>query len=106
MLVFSDLVDTLIHCLCPYRLDVPGTIIVDDSGDLRDPTAVSIGWKPTQRSELNKLGLEGHFDRLFYSFNFRYYSRIEHAVIKDQSVNSAHHPPSASLHTCKKYHCM
>jgi hypothetical protein len=71
MLVFSNLVDTRFHRLCPYSLNVPGTIIVDDSGDLRDPTAVSIGRKPTQRSELNKLALEGHFDRLFHSFNFR-----------------------------------
>jgi len=55
MLDFSNLIDTLFHRLCPDSLDVPGTIIVDDSGDLRGPIDVLIGRKPTQRSELNKL---------------------------------------------------
>ena len=108
MLVFSNLVDTLFHRLCAYSFDVPGTIIVDDSGDLRDPTAVFIGWKPTQQSELNKLGLGGHFDRLFYSFNFRYYSRIEHAVINDHSVapivhHLQVHVPVRNTTVCSSY---
>jgi len=30
--------------------------------------------------------LAGHFDPLCYSFYFGYHSRIEHAVIKDQSA--------------------
>jgi len=34
MLFFSNLVDALVHSLCPYSLDIPGAIIVDDSGDL------------------------------------------------------------------------
>jgi len=55
MLDFSNLIDTLFHRLCPDSLDVPGRIIVDDSGDLRGPIDVLIGRKPTQRSELNKL---------------------------------------------------
>jgi hypothetical protein len=48
MLVFSNLVDTLFHRLCTYSLDVPSTIIVDDSGDLRGPTDVFMGRKPTK----------------------------------------------------------
>jgi hypothetical protein len=51
MLVFSNLVDTLFHRFCAYSLDVPSTIIVDDSGDLRGPTDVFMGWKPTERSD-------------------------------------------------------
>ena len=34
MLVFGNLEDALFHRFCPYSLDVPSTIIVDDSGDL------------------------------------------------------------------------
>jgi len=51
MLLFSNLVDTLFHRLCAYSLDVPSTIIVDDSGDLGGPTDVFIGRKPTKRSD-------------------------------------------------------
>jgi hypothetical protein len=47
MLVFSNLVDTLFHCLRAYSLDVPGLIIVDDSWDLGGPTDVFMGRKPT-----------------------------------------------------------
>jgi hypothetical protein len=35
-------------------------------------------------------GSQDHFDPLCYSFDFRYYSRIKHAVIKYQSMSSAH----------------
>ena len=65
MLVFGNLVDSFFHRLCAYSLDVPGSIIVDDRGDLRDPTAVFIGRKPTQQSELNKLGIGGSFRPTF-----------------------------------------
>ena len=34
MLVFSNLIDALFHCLCAYSLDIPSAIIVDDRGDL------------------------------------------------------------------------
>jgi len=49
MLVFSTLVDSLLLRLCPYGLDVPTPIIVDNSGDLRGPTDVFMGRKPTKR---------------------------------------------------------
>ena len=49
MLVFSNFVDALFLRLCPYGLDVPPTIIVDDSGNLRGPIDVFMGWKPTKR---------------------------------------------------------
>ena len=39
-------------------------------------------------------GIESEFDRLCYSFDFRYYSRIKHAVIKYQSVSTGQRPPS------------
>ena len=48
MLVFSHLVDTLFHRLCAYSFDVPSAIIVYDSGDLRGPTNVFMGRKPTK----------------------------------------------------------
>jgi hypothetical protein len=48
MLIFGNFVDTLFHSLCPYSLDVPSTIIVDDSGNLRGPTDVFMGRKPTK----------------------------------------------------------
>ena len=51
MLVFSNLVDTLLHCLCTYSLDIPETIIIDDGGDLRGPTDIFMGRKPTKRSD-------------------------------------------------------
>ena len=51
MLVFSNLVNTLIHRLCAYSLDIPSAIIMDDSGDLRGPTYVFMGRKPTKRSD-------------------------------------------------------
>jgi len=35
------------------------------------------------------VGPEAHFDSLCYSFYFRYYSRIEHTVIKYESLSSA-----------------
>ena len=41
MLVFSTLVDSLLLRLCPYGLDVPTLIIVDNSGDLRRPVMYS-----------------------------------------------------------------
>jgi len=49
MLMFSNLVDALFLRLCSYGLDIPTAIIVDDSGDLRGPTDVFMGWKPTKR---------------------------------------------------------
>jgi hypothetical protein len=51
MLVFGNLVDTLFHSFCAYSLDIPSTIIVDDSGDLRGPADVFMGRKPTKRSD-------------------------------------------------------
>jgi len=50
MLMFSNLIDALFLRFCPYGLDIPTAIIVDsDSGDLRDPTDVFMGRKPTKR---------------------------------------------------------
>jgi len=34
MFVFGNFVDALSHRFRPYSLEVPGAIIVDDSGDL------------------------------------------------------------------------
>ena len=50
MLVFSNIIDALFHGFSAYSLDVPGPIIVDDSGDLRGPTDVFMGRKPTKQS--------------------------------------------------------
>jgi hypothetical protein len=49
MLLFGNLVDTLFRGFCAYGLDVPSTIIIDDSWDLGGPTDVFIGWKTTTR---------------------------------------------------------
>jgi len=49
MLVFSNLVNTLFHRFCAYSLDIPTTIIVNDRGDLRGPTDVFMGRKPTKK---------------------------------------------------------
>ena len=46
MLVFSHLIDTLFHRFRPYSLDVPKTIVVNDSGDFGLPTDVVIRRKP------------------------------------------------------------
>jgi hypothetical protein len=48
MLLFSNLEDTFLHRLCPYSLDVPGTIVVNDSRYLRGPTDIFMGWEPTK----------------------------------------------------------
>jgi len=48
MLFFSNLVNPLVHGLCPYGLDIPGAIIVDDSRDLRGPADIFLSWKSTE----------------------------------------------------------
>jgi hypothetical protein len=48
MLLFGNLIDTLFHRLRPYSLDVPGTIVVNDSRYLRGPTDIFMGRKPTK----------------------------------------------------------
>jgi hypothetical protein len=49
MILFGHYADTLLHRLCPYGLDIPSTIVVDDSGYLlRGPRYMFIARKPTK----------------------------------------------------------
>jgi len=91
MLFFGNLVDTLVHSLCPYRLDVPGAIIVDDGGDLWGPGDIILRWKPTQSPGwISWWRYWGIFRPTLLLLLFLVLLQDQaHWVIKYESVNSA-----------------
>jgi len=64
MLMFSNFVDALLLRLCSYGLNIPGAIIVDNSGDLRRPTDVFMG---LNNSIKNMRAISTHFVTPFIS---------------------------------------